>query len=123
MTRNNYVPYLSEETKQLMKDRNYAKKHATRTGDPEKYDEYRRLRNLVKKKVGTDKTNYYKENFHNQTQTISGMWSTAYQFLGQTTNLSPVQLVVDGISVTSPRGMANAFNTVFIKKVKDLKED
>ena len=50
------------------------------------------------------------------------MWSTAYQFLGQTKNLAPVQLVVDGKPETSPRSMANAFNNVFIKKVRDLKD-
>ena len=50
------------------------------------------------------------------------MWSTAYKVLGQTKNLSPVQLIVEGEAVTSPRAMANAFNNIFIKKVRDLKE-
>ena len=45
----------------------------------------------------------------------------AYQVLGQTKNLAPVQLIVEGNPVTSPRDMANAFNNIFIKKVNDLK--
>ena len=50
------------------------------------------------------------------------MWSTAYKVLGQKTNLSPVQLIVDGNAVLAPRVMANVFNDIFIKKVSSLKQ-
>ena len=42
--------------------------------------------------------------------------------LGQSKNLSPVQLIVNGNAVSSPRPMANTFNDVFIKKHRDLKK-
>ena len=50
------------------------------------------------------------------------MWSTVYQALGQVKNLSPVQLVVNGTAVVSPRAMANSFNQIFIQKVRNLKD-
>ena len=46
----------------------------------------------------------------------------AYQFLGQAKNHALVQFLVYGIPVTSPRSLANAFNDIFIKKVRDLKD-
>ena len=49
------------------------------------------------------------------------MWSTVYQALGQTKNLSPFHFVVNVFSVVAPRGMANSFNDIFIDKVKNLK--
>ena len=119
--RTNYLPWLSDETKLLMTQRDLAKENATQTGDSSQLDEYKRLRNLVKSRLNSDKINHYKNNFHNPNQSISSLWSTAYQFLGQTKNLTPVQLVVDGKPITSPRSMANAFNNIFIKKVQDLK--
>ena len=39
-TRNNYVPWLSQETKDLMNRRDKAKEDSTRTGDELKYEEY-----------------------------------------------------------------------------------
>ena len=41
----------------------------------------------------------------------------------QTKKLSPVQLIENGLAVVSLRAMANSFNNIFIKKVKDLREN
>ena len=40
-----YVPFLSEETKQLMKERNVLKEEATKLQDEKLMTEYRRIRN------------------------------------------------------------------------------
>ena len=100
---------------------NKAKEAATKSGDPVHLEQYRILRNSVKSRLNTDKQKYYSSTFHDKQNTISSMWSTVYQVLGQTKNLSPVQLMVNGLAVTSPRAMANSFNDIFIKKVQDLK--
>lgn len=105
-----------------MQQRDNQKVIATRTGDPVHHDEYKRLRNLVKTKLPNDKNSFYSNILKDDNQTIPGMWATAYRALGYTKNLSPVQLVVDGKAVLAPREMANAFNNVFLKKVKDLKD-
>ena len=121
-TRTKYVPWLSQNTKNLMQQQDNQKLIATRTGDPVHHDEYKRLRNLVKTKLPNDKNSFYSNILKDDNQTIPGMWATAYRALGYTKNLSPMQLVVDGKAVSAPREMANAFNNVFLKKVKDLKD-
>ena len=60
---------------------------------------------------------------HNSTETITNIWSTVYQILGQSKNLNPTQREVNGTAVLSPLAMANEFNNIFIKKVHDLKEE
>ena len=119
--RTNYVPWLSTSTKKFMKMRDQAKNEATRSGNPIDLDKYKKLRNLVKTKVLNDKKAHYNKTFKNETQSLSAMWSNVYQTLGLATNLSPVQLVVNGKAVLSPRDMANSFNDIFLKKVVELK--
>ena len=121
-TRNNFVPWLSTETKDIMLKRDQAKENASKTGNPVKLKEYRLLRNIVKQRLPHDKKQHYSNILNNESQSISAMWKTVYQVLGQVKNLSPVQLVVNGEAVISPRAMANAFNEIFINKVKNLKE-
>ena len=104
-----------------MKNRDKLKELATKTGNSEHLERYKLLRNQVKKKLPLDKKKYYSDIFHDQERSISGIWSTAYQMLGQTKNLAPVQLIQNGNAIVSPRGMANAFNSIFIKKVQDLR--
>ena len=104
-----------------MKERDRTKEIATRTGSIFQLHEYKRLRNLVKSRLNNDKKTFYSKKFHNETMSISNTWSTAYQVLGQSRNLAPVQLLVENEVVNAPRNMANAFNNIFIKKVLDLK--
>ena len=75
-TRNNYVPWLSSETKELMKKRDKAKELATQTGNPRNLDQYRILRNQVKSRLPSDKHNYYSNILQDENTSISGMWST-----------------------------------------------
>ena len=44
---NNYAPHLSEDTKQLMKQRDYLKNEAYKSKDPEAQKLYHKIRNKV----------------------------------------------------------------------------
>ena len=71
----------------------------------------------MKPQLVLDKDNYYKTKLHDEEQSISGAWKTVYSALGKTADSGPVQLVVGGETLLSPRGMANAFNNIFINSV------
>ena len=78
--RKNYVPFLSADTKKLMKKRDEIKKRATTENDPvykvQLFKEYRSVRNSVKKHQLKDKKSYYDRKFdmkHNSTKSI---WTT-----------------------------------------------
>ena len=87
-TRNNYNPWVSDETK-----RNKIKEDSTKSNDPEVLKQYKKLRNHIKSHLENhEKTEYYQNKFKDA-NTDSGMaWKTAYQFLGKTQDLSPKHL-------------------------------
>ena len=60
--RNNYVPWLSKETQELMKERNTAQHRAATTGLDEDWHLYRQLRNQVNRSV---------KNVKNKWQTVN----------------------------------------------------
>ena len=55
--RNNYVPWISIETKQLQTARDTIKKEAINENCAEKFDAYKKLRNAVQKRLNADKLN------------------------------------------------------------------
>jgi hypothetical protein len=120
-TRNNYAPWVSDETKRLMEERNKLKEDSTQSNDPEVLKQYKRLRNHIKSHLEKhEKTEYYQNKFKDA-NTDSGMtWKTAYQFLGKTQDLSPKQLQLNGNRISSPKLLAEAFNNIFLGKVQNL---
>ena len=65
-TRKNYVPYLSDDMKRQLKERDVLKEEATKTGDIVLMEEYRKKRNLIKGKLAHEKTKYYTEKLHDE---------------------------------------------------------
>ena len=59
-TRTNFAPWLSEETKQLMQERDRAQIWASSSSRKEDWSNYRVLRNKVTKKLKIDKINWQK---------------------------------------------------------------
>ena len=125
----NYVPYLSDATKELMNERDELKKSATKEDDLERknalYNEYKIKRNLVQKCQRNDKKEYYKEKFDNQINNDSStkeIWKTVRETLKMTKNLAPKQIKVAGSIVNSPQEMANAFSKIFLDKALKIRE-
>ena len=61
--RNNYSPWLSKETKELIKVRNMLRKEATEEACNDKYENYKRLRNEINQRLEKDRKEYYKSIF------------------------------------------------------------
>ena len=77
-TRKHYVPFLSEETKLLIDERDALKEEATKHGDEELLKEYKKLRNTVRHQLIKDKQSYYKNKFHDDQMTVKNVWKLAY---------------------------------------------
>ena len=82
-SRNHYLPYLSKETKLLMKDRDALKEEATKSGDEELFAEYKVKRNEVKSRLKNEEAEFYKNKFHDSNIIIKKAWKTVYDILGQ----------------------------------------
>ena len=73
----NYNPYLSEDTKKLMKDRDNLRKRATNENNNDLFEQYKIKRNLVKKCLQKDKKEYYERKFNienNKTTKNTSTW-------------------------------------------------
>ena len=122
-TRTNYAPWLSKTTKADIELRNELKKQSITSNDPDILKKYKSLRNKIKARLPGEENLYYKEKFNHKDTTIKDVWKTSYEILGQNKDLSPKQLSYNGNLITSPEKLANAFNDIFLDKVKKLKSE
>ena len=121
---NNYSPWLSKETKRLIKERNELHKEAIAENCSDKYERFKILRNNINKRLDKDKTEYYKSKFYQENPSISTIWRNANDYLNtskRSFSNTPCIIKYNGRTVTSPRDIANALNDTFLKKVSDLR--
>ena len=117
-----YVPYLSEETKILMQERNILKEESTRLGDESLLKEYKILRNKVRHAVVKDRVNFYKGQFTDKSMNVKQAWKLAYDILGKSITRSPSKINFQNSIVTQPKEIANAFSKIFVDKVENLRK-
>ena len=120
-TRKNYAPFISDDTKILIAERDALKEEATKHSDEELLREYRKLRNHVKRRIQDDKTNYYKTKFSDNKMTVKQSWKLAYDLLGKIENKSPSKILYKNKIISEPRALATAFNDIFKEKVAKLR--
>ena len=77
-TRNHYLPYLSDETKLLMEERNALKEEATKLSDDQLFNEYKRKRNEVKARLEKEEIEFHKNKLHDANLTIKKVWKTVH---------------------------------------------
>ena len=114
--RKHYSPYVSDQTKLLMKERNELKEEATHCGNKESEKEFKKKGKAIKKA----------KDFGDNTDS-STAWKTAKVILGMNNNLSPTVIKKknehgDVEMITNPLKMANLFNQYFREKVEVLRE-
>ena len=80
--RNNYSPWVGQTTKDKMKVRDRMKREAAEQNDHEKLEEYKKLRNEIKKDLEKEKQEYYKTKFYNNEASIGSIWSSVNDYLG-----------------------------------------
>ena len=123
--RNNYIPWLSDQTKQMIKARDELQEEAIAEDCIEKFEAYKRLRNRVNSRLEQDEIDHYKTKFYQEDPSISTQWRNVNDYLN-TSNKSysntPNIITHNGQTYTKPRDIANAINDTFLKKVKDLRD-
>lgn len=121
--RNARTPWLDNEIKELMKQRNLAKKTATITGCETDWQVYRKLRNSVTKLNRNKKKVYYENRINDIKYNSKKLWNTVNDLLGRKNKLTPSFLEVEGGFITKPSEIANHFNEYFIGKIDKLRND
>ena len=120
-TRKKYVPWLTEETKNLQESRNKAQEKATMTDLPEDWRQFRALRNQVTARTRADNKEWQRKQLDDKENNPTGMWRTLKSLLGWGGRGTPTQLFSEGRIVTSPSGISSTMNKFFLEKVKNLR--
>ena len=120
--RSRYAPWLSDETKSIMKERNLAQQFAQRTQNPDDKREYAHLRNRVTKMIRADKRNWESLHLDHLTQTPANLWKNVKGLLDWKNCGPPTQLFSNGHFVNSPSKLAKVMNNFFVSKVKLLQD-
>ena len=77
-----------------MKVRDRMKREAAEQNDHEKLEEYKKLRNEIKKDLEKEKQEYYKTKFYNKEASIGSIWSSVNDYLAGHTLTPPLSLAI-----------------------------
>ena len=91
-TTTKYCPWLSEETKQVMKERNEAQKVASEEKCNENFEKYRTLRNNVTKRIKSDKIQWQKKKLESCCNDSGKLWKNILGWLNWSSSGSPTKL-------------------------------
>ena len=117
--RNNYVPWVSKETKKKQDARDALKKEAAEENCNEKFEAYKRLRNRIRSQLEKDEVDYYKTKFYQEDPSVSALWRNVNDYLNtskRSFSNTPNLILHNNEVHTKPRDIANAINDAFLKK-------
>ena len=119
--RQNYRPWVSKETKELINQRNYAQEVASRTNDVDDWRKYRNLINSEVNRTRLEKDSWERDQLDHLINNPTNLWRNIKSWMGWKSSGPPRQLFVDKF-ITMPIEIANAMNQFFITKVKNLQK-
>ena len=126
--RKNYSPWLTEETKTMMKLRDFWKEKAKdlAVANPgvaseeqkQAWSEYKKLRNKINNRKGFEETNYKRDKILQDIDDPAKVWGTTKAFMNWKSPGTPSQIEVNNQLITSAREIAKLMNQFFIDKVR-----
>ena len=119
--RNKYAPWLSEASKELIKQRNDAQKKAAESKDMDDWRQYKNLRNTTKSRMRNEKKSWEKLKLDRSQHNPGKLWQNVKGWLCWNNAGPPSQLFHLGKLITSPAALASTMNTFFMNKMTMLK--
>ncbi len=117
------TPWLDNELKEYMIERNQAKLTANRSNFKSDWQVYCKLRNFVTKLNKKKKKLCYENRINKIKNDSRKVWSTLNSLLGKSHRPTPSFLETEGLFLTKSTETANYLNNYFIKKIKDLRNN
>ena len=106
-------PWITNEIKELMAERDYALRVAKRSGNQEQWTEYRRLKNFTNRKIKSAEALPYK-NLIESAENPKDMWRSLNSVIGPNNQGgSPFQVNDGKRLVSEPKSVATKFNKFF----------
>ena len=130
--RQGFKPWISKDTKLMMKKRDELKKkaveisannygHEASIDEKEAWNDYRKIRNKINNAKKNDEARYKKEKVDENLDNISGLWGTVKRFMNWKSKGSPSQISKDNVLVTKAKQIAEIMNEFFVDKIQNLK--
>ena len=125
-----FVPWLSNETKGLIKERDRWKSKAkslavanqiTTNEQKEAWLNYKHFRNRINNRKKKEETLYKKEKMMEANASDSHLWRAAKNLMGWKSTGSPTKLSVDNKLITSAKDIAKSMNDFFVEKIADIR--
>ena len=116
-SRSKYCPWLSEQTKHLLKLRNEAQQRYSREKTDYNYEKFKKLRNRATNQLRKDKIGWQKKKLQECSGNSSLMWKNVLGWLNWSSTGSPSRLFHGGRLFTSPKALAEIMNNFFIEKI------
>ena len=115
-------PWVSDNTKAEMTERDSAREKARHTDLPADWKSYRELRNRVNANLDKDRKNYFKQKYekHLENNDTAAIYNTAKQQTGWKSVSTPVSFQLDGTNITAPQTMADLQMNTFENKTNKL---
>ena len=130
--RKNYCPWLTEKTKELMKERDCWKAKAKELASLDQgqvsedqkvaWGEYKRLRNRINNTKGMEEEIFKKEKIKENIGDTAKVWRDTKMFMGWKTVGTPAQLEEQGQLITSAAAISKLMNQFFVEKVKQIRQ-
>ena len=118
-----FAPWLSKETKEIMKERDRAQVWASSSKKVEDWATYQSLRNKVTKLLKTEKKDWQKKKLEECSNDSGKLWANVKGWLNWSSSSSPSKLFHAGRTETSPINIASIMNHFYIEKVNDIREN
>ena len=121
--RTKYAPWMSESTKQKLKERNKAQKVAVKTKDANDWARYKAIRNSVNTILKNERRKWQQKKLEDLGNDSSSVWKNVKNWLGWTKGGPPTKLIENGNLCSKPKDLARIMNEFFISKVKKLESE
>ena len=118
--RKQYNPWISSETKDMMKERDRLHAAACTNGD---WSEFKKVRNKVNNRLEFEENFYKQQKFKQCKGDPKSTWKTLKSVLNWHTTGSPSRLFYKGELKTKSIDIADSQNEYFIEKIKNIRKE
>ena len=126
-----FSPWITTETKEMMKQRDLWKQRAKQLAELSEvacpvqihaWGQYKQLRNQVNNRKKTDERAYKSQKVSEVADSPDLVWKKAKNFMGWKSQGVPAQIKVGNDLITSAKKIANLLNNFFVNKVETIRK-
>lgn len=118
-----HFPWLTNEIKTMMRERDYFLKKARATNDEKFWKAYKSMRNKINGKIRSEKTNYNRKLIQENAKDPKALWNAINKIIPNNRKSSVITHIKHGENMVSDKqSIADIFNTYFCSIVKNISQ-